>query len=325
MRIGTPADPSYLGVTPMPNPNRWIRTLAISIGALVVVSSGAVAVLHRHPGLVLLVRPGLKSRSPFCSTWQAVPAVDLEMRDKQSVARFQTEDRLVRREGPLTLWQTAGGEYWVPSADEGILPILQSQTARGIYWTGALDVQPGDVVLDVGAYVGTYTRHALERGAKLVIAIEPSPISVECLRRNLAGEIAAGKVIIYPKGIWDKEDTLTLFVNPTNTSGNSFLPGGEKSDSIPVTTISKVAAELNLPRVDFIKADVKGATERLLLGGSDIIARDRPRMAFSTEELADDAGSITALAKKIQPAYEVSPGPCLLNYGSLYTDVLFFR
>jgi hypothetical protein len=30
-----------------------------------------------------------------------------------------------------------------------------------------------------------------------------------------------------------------------------------------VTTIDKVAVELGLPRVDFIKADVKGATERL--------------------------------------------------------------
>ena len=309
----------------MANPYRWMKTVAIGIGVFVLASSGAFVALRKHPGLVLLVRPGLKSRSPFCSIWQAVPAVELEMRDKQSVDRFKSEDRLLRREGPLTLWQTADGDYWVPTADDGILPILQAQTARGIYWNGAMDVHPGDMVLDVGAYVGTYARHALERGAKLVVAIEPSPTSVECLRRNLAAEIAAGRVIIYPKGIWDKEDTLTLFVNPTNTSGNSFLPGGEKSDSIPVTTISKVTAELNLPRVDFIKADVKGATERLLLGGSDVIVRDRPRMAFSTEELTDDAGSIAALAKKIQPAYEVNPGPCLLNYGSLYTDVLFFR
>jgi len=204
----------------------------------------------------------------------------------------------LRREGSITLWQTADGEYWMPSADEAILPILLAQTARGIYGTGDWDVQPGDVVLDAGAFVGTYTRHALERGAKLVVAIEPSPTSVECLRRNLAPEIAAGKVIVYPKGIWDREDMLTLFVNPHNTSGNSFLPGGERSASIPVTTLSKVVRELNLPRVDFIKADIKGATERLLRGGSDIIARYRPHMALSTEELTDDAGAIAPPRQK---------------------------
>lgn len=118
---------------------------------------------------------------------------------------------------------------------------------------------------------------------------------------------------------------LTLFVNPQNTSGNSFLPGGEKSASIPVTTISKVVRELNLSRVDFIKADVKGATERLLRGGSDVLVRDRPRMAPSTEERNDDASAIAALANKIQPAYEMKPGPCLTSVNSIYTDVLFFR
>jgi methyltransferase FkbM-like protein len=92
-----------------------------------------------------------------------------------------------------------------------------------------------------------------------------------------------------------------------------------------VTTIAKLSQELNLSRIDFIKADVKGATERLLRGGSEIIARDRPRLALSTEEESDDTGMIAALAKSIQPAYEVKPGLCMVGGGSIYTDVLFFR
>jgi FkbM family methyltransferase len=309
----------------MQNQYRWMKILAISILTLALAATGLAVALRMHPGLVLLVRSGLKSQSPFCSVWQAIPDVEIQIRQHEETDRIRRESRLLRRDGNVNLWQTTGGEYWVPNGDDGILPILLAQTARGIYGTGAWDVQPGDIVLDVGAYVGTYTRHALERGAKLVVAIEPSPTSVECLRRNLAREIAAGKAIVYPKGIWDSEDTLTLFVNPENTSGNSFLPGGVKSAGIPVTTISKVVRELNLSRVDFIKADVKGATERLLRGGSDVLVRDRPRMAFSTEEVNDDAGAIAALARKIQPAYEMKPGPCLTSFNTIYTDVLFFR
>jgi len=92
-----------------------------------------------------------------------------------------------------------------------------------------------------------------------------------------------------------------------------------------VTTIAKLSRELNLSRVDFIKADVKGATERVLRGGSEIIARDRPRLALSTEEEVDDAGKIAALARSIQPAYEVKSGPCMVGSGAIYSDVLFFR
>ncbi len=35
----------------------------------------------------------------------------------------------------------------------------------------------------------------------------------EDLRRNLATEIAAGRVVVYPKGVWDQDDTLTLHVD----------------------------------------------------------------------------------------------------------------
>jgi FkbM family methyltransferase len=49
-----------------------------------------------------------------------------------------------------------------------------------------LNVGPNDVVIDAGAYVGDFTVRAAAR-AKLVIAVEPNPGSVELLRRNVRG------------------------------------------------------------------------------------------------------------------------------------------
>ena len=278
-----------------------------------------------YPGLVLLVRPGLISRSPYCSRWKAVRDARIMAGQNEEATRIARASHVLRRDAGLVLWQTPAGEFWVPGSDDAILPILLAQSNRRIYGGRRWGVRPGDIVLDCGAYVGTYTRWALAGGAKLVVAIEPSPDSVECLRRNLAKEIAGGKVIIYPKGVWDSEGTLPLFVNPDNTAGNSFLPGGKELPGIPVTTIDKLVRELKLPRVDFIKADVKGATERMMRGGSDAIALYRPRLALSTEEVEDDPYRIAVLAKKIQPAYEVKCGPCLLHPGEMYTDVMFFR
>jgi FkbM family methyltransferase len=237
--------------------------------------------------------------------------------------------KLVRKDSNLSLWDTPGGQYWVPGDDGNIVALLLAQEERNIY--GGRDewgVRSGDVVLDVGAYIGTWTKQALARGAKLVVAIEPSPASVECLKRNLAAEIAAGRVVIYPKGIWDIEGTLTLYSNGTAGVGNSFIEESnpsQKYEQIPVTTIDKVTAELNLPRVDFIKADVKGATERLLRGGASVIQHNRPRIAVSTEEVVDKPASISAVARGIQPAYQVKCGPCLLDQREIYTDVMMFR
>jgi FkbM family methyltransferase len=289
------------------------------------VALACLAALRFYPGLVLLFKSDLKSRSPYCSVWNAVADARVELGQQEDAERIARASHIVSREGALTLWATPQGEYWIPSSDDRVLPILLAQSDRKIYGDRDRGVRPGDIVLDCGAYVGTYARLALSSGAKLVVAIEPSPDSVECLRRNLAREIADGRVVVYPKGVWDSETTLTLLVNPANTAGNGFVEGINAIAGIPVTTIEKLVAELKLPRVDFIKADVKGATERLLRGGSAVIARDRPRIALSTEEPIDDAGAIAALVKKIQPAYEMKGGPCLTGDGGIYTDVLFFR
>ena len=67
------------------------------------------------------------------------------------------------------------------------------------------------------------------------------------------------------------------------------------------------------------------ATERLLHGAAEIIRRDRPRIALSTGEVADDAPSIARVTLAIQPAYDMKCGPCLRDGKQIYTDVLFFR
>jgi hypothetical protein len=57
----------------MQNQYRWLRLLAIWILAVALASAAVAAALtaalRAHPGLVLLVRPGFKSRTPFCSIW----------------------------------------------------------------------------------------------------------------------------------------------------------------------------------------------------------------------------------------------------------------
>jgi FkbM family methyltransferase len=279
------------------------------------------------PGVLVPLLPGVHSRSPFCSKWKAMRDQRVLLRQWADAGAIARVSHLVRRESGLALWATPYGEYWIPASDDKILPILLAQEKRDIYGGEDWGVRAGDTVLDCGAYVGTWARQSLDRGAKLVVEIEPSPDSVECIRRNLAKEIAGGRVIIVAKGIWDSEGALRLFINPDNAAGNSFVENEDsgKAVTIPVTTVDKLASELRLSRVDFIKADIKGATERLLRGGKEVIARDRPRLAFSTEELVDYAGGVAARAKSIQPGYEMKCGPCFLSGKDIITDVLFFR
>jgi FkbM family methyltransferase len=223
---------------------RILRSLAfMSVMAVL----GLSVWIRLNPASLILVARGVTSRSPYCSRFQASLDGGIKLRQQARTEEFFRASHLVRRDAGLALWSTSRGEFWVPDGDDHILPLLLAQTERNIYGADQWAVQPGDVVLDVGAYIGTWSKEALRRGARVVVAIEPSPSSVECIRRNLAGEIAAGKVVVYPKGIWDSEGALTLLSSGSSGVGNSFIENAgtaQKFESIPVTTVDRVAAEL---------------------------------------------------------------------------------
>ena len=62
------------------------------------------------------------------------------------------------------------------------------QEVPGVY--GNVPVRAGDVVLDLGAHIGTASRLFLAKGAARTIAIEADPENIPLLRRNLAGKPA---------------------------------------------------------------------------------------------------------------------------------------
>jgi FkbM family methyltransferase len=186
----------------------------------------------------------------------------------------------------------------------------------------------GDVVLDCGADVGVYTREALVQGARLVVAIEPSPLNLECLRRNLAAETAAGRVIIYEKGVWDKDDFLTITVVPGNPAADTFVmnpQGGQAGPKLPRTSIDKLVAELKLDRVDYIKMDIEGAEQRAIRGAAETLRRFHPRLALSSYHLAEDPEKIPELVRSAWSGYRMECGPCTWANGIVRPDVLYFR
>ncbi len=236
--------------------------------------------------------------------------------------------KLQTDEKGFELWNTPNGQYWIPKGSHYVLPFNLAEQARNIYTHGDVTVKAGDVVLDCGANIGVYTRKALDAGAAKVIAIEPAPENIECLRRNFKAEIEAGKVIVYPKGVWDKDEMLTLHVDPNNSAADSFLierEGHKDEAKIPLTTIDKLVAELQLSRVDFIKMDIEGAEVRALQGGRATIARDHPRLALSTYHAAGHPVDVPKAVLAAWDGYRSECGVCAeLRFG-LRPDIMFFH
>lgn len=220
----------------------------------------------------------------------------------------------------------AQGKYWVPGLTDDALWFLLGQQQRDMYDEGEATVKPGDVVLDCGAHIGVFTRTALKRGARIVVAIEPAPENLECLRRNFAEEISAGRVIVYPKGVWNKDDFLPMHTN-RNSAGDSFvldLDPGQQTIKLPLTTIDTIVSELRLPRVDFIKMDIKGAEVQALQGATHTLASYQPRMSIASEHFENDPETIPKTVMEANPRYRVKCGSCYVRNGVTRPEILHF-
>ncbi|MCX6621178.1 MAG: FkbM family methyltransferase [Acidobacteria bacterium] len=246
----------------------------------------------------------------------------------ESKDRILNSSRLVQKDAKFHQWQTPMRTYWIPEGDDYVLPFNLAEQDVKIYGTGSHFVRKGDVVLDCGANVGVFTREALKAGARLVVAVEPAPENLECLRRNFAAETAAGSVIIYPKGVWDKDDLLTLNVDPHNTAADSFVihrEGAVAVLQVPLTTIDKMVAELKIDRVDFIKMDIEGAEPKALSGARDTLTRFKPRMSISAYHQADHPVTIPATIRSVRADYRMECGPCAEAGFAIRPDILYFE
>lgn len=132
-------------------------TLALAILAM------AVAV-RLNPSLIILAARDVQVRSPFCSAWKASLDGPIKLRQDALTDEIAKSSRFVRRDGDLALWSTPRGEFWVPEGNDEIVPLLLAQEDWNIYGSGEWGVQPGDVVLDVGAYIGTWTKPSFSAG-----------------------------------------------------------------------------------------------------------------------------------------------------------------
>jgi FkbM family methyltransferase len=280
--------------------------------ALVLPSTALLNVARRHHGILVLSHY-LGGRAGNCTLAESFTGEALSRLQFQNVEDLGKSSRVIRKDERYSLWSTPTGEYWMPTASGGALIYDLSEQERNIYGTR---IHRGDIVLDAGANVGVFTRKALWAGASKVIAIEPGPENLECLRRNFTTEIADGRVALY---------VLKFSIDPVSSAKDSFVRPIENARfmQVPVTTVDTLVAELQLPRVDFIKMDIEGAERKAVIGAQKTIARYRPRMALCIYHVEGDETMVPQLVREAVSDYKVTK-TCLCAADRVQPEVAFF-
>ncbi len=274
-------------------------------------------------GQVLMLRAAILQPRSGCTVGEAIASIPPEIRTHTQAEALHASSRILKQDSAgYVLWQTRDGEYWAPGKDNSLFFVL-SELELDPYEAGAHHLR-GKVVLDCGAHLGVYTREALEAGAALVLAIEPGPRQVECLRRTFAKEIAEGRVRVLPKGVWDHDDVLGFADSVDSAIDTVMNTAGRKTIKVPLTTIDEIVADENLEHVDFIKMDIEGAERWALRGAAGTLKRFKPRLAIAAYHTIQDHTGIREIVLRENPAYSVRQVGCRLDLGVTVPLTLLF-
>jgi len=136
-------------------------------------------------------------------------------------------------------------------------------------------MKEGQVIVDVGAYVGLYSLLASKFvGFKgRVVSVEPEPHSYCMLTNNLRINNMLGNVARFNLALSSEIGTMNFFV-PKSASGSTFFLNhllsqtiGEYSESsVQTLTCDRLFETLKINRVDIMKIDVEGAELEVLKG-----------------------------------------------------------
>ncbi len=212
--------------------------------------------------------------------------------------------RVVKQGGedpcPL-LWSTPLGEIWGNADDQPALELAaREQLIERIYHNSTVAVETGDVVIDVGGHLGTFTRFSLDRGARVVIVLEPEPRNIACFKRTFAAGLGRGEVVLIEAAAWHSTGVLRF-------SGEGLIGhvDGEGEMEVRAVTLDDIVAELALDRVDFIKMDIEGAELDALTGARQTIADFGPEMAISIYHRPGHEREIPHLVLAARPGYRL--------------------
>lgn len=243
-------------------------------------------------------------------------------------SRLVKLDEKTVRGHDLEQYRSDIGDFWLPAPGHRLLTFLTWEvTVQHDYTNGSVRVKPGDVVVDCGAHVGVFSRYALNSGAGQVIAIEPDPINVACLRDNFREEIASGRLVLMPVGVWHENARLNLITHDDNSAAHSFVFAGDHGSDglIEVRPLDDIVDELGLERVDFIKMDIEGSERFALQGARKTLKRFQPRMAICVYHQPDDYEVVPTMVLAANRNYSVSGKDVEPVNNTIRMKVLFFE
>jgi FkbM family methyltransferase len=212
-----------------------------------------------------------------------------------------------------------GDTVFLRSAYDFDASTLEEVIYRDIY-EREYRIGPGDVVMDVGAHIGSFTMKAAKEVGPTgtVTSFEPSSENFRLLKQNVEAN-SYKNTRLFNVAVGSQPGTAQLILHKRRGMNSIYTASNDKPvgiEDVPVRTLDDVAQELGLSKVNFLKIDAEGAELEVIKGATTILSSYRPSIAMETHDFGPSKEEI---ARFLAPfGYGVKETPYHAHLGLLY-------
>lgn len=204
--------------------------------------------------------------------------------------------------------------FHLPRPDD----LIQKRIATGttIYEQELLEharhlLRPDDLVLDVGANIGTHTLYFAAVCRARVLAFEPHPESARTLRENVRRNGLESRVTVHELGLGATTARAALALDDAQNLGHCTLrPAGDGEIEVRAFDDLQLATDVKL-----VKIDVEGMEAEVLAGMVQLLQRAQPALYVevqSPEELGRIQATLDRFGYVLVECFNSTPTYCFL-------------
>lgn len=175
-------------------------------------------------------------------------------------------------------------------------------------------VENGEIILDIGTAEGLFPLTVIDR-CEQVYLVEPGRQFVDCLKMTFASH--SEKISLFNVAVGNTDGEIPF----TEDSLDGKVSDSSSEDAYQIP-IFKIDTLLKDKKITYLKADIEGFEYEMLLGASQTIRQNKPKIAITTYHTENDPKAIIELVKSYVPEYqyfvkgiyEETPKPVMIHF-----------
>jgi len=229
-----------------------------------------------------------KSQMTYLLSW-----ISRLLNDEDVTSLFESENEIPKQSNDFVTYK----DYHIYGINDNE---LKKELFSGVYNMKQIRPVKGDVVLDVGAFRGetaiVFSDLVGETGK--VYAFEPIKASYEIIKKNIFSNKLEKIIEPVNMGCSSRIQT-TSAVSSESGAPWTFISHDDGSIPVELTTIDEFVYSNKINKVDFIKMDVEGFENDVILGAKKVLQTHQPKLAIALYHKSSDLIAIPRLINEL--------------------------